>query len=1044
MMRSIIRSSLQYHFLVITLVGVLVIVGVYQIGNTSIDVLPEFSPPFVEIQTEALGLSAEEVESLITVPMEQDLLAGVAWLDYIQSRSVPGLSSVVIYFEPGTDLNQARQMVSERLAQAAVGIPHVSKPPAMIQPTSSASRFIIVGLSSEDLSLIEMSVLARWTIGPRLLGVPGVANIAIWGNRDQQLQVLVDPEQLRDAGVTLEQVVETTGNALWVSPLTFLEASTPGTGGFIETPNQRLGIWHVIPISSPDELAKVPVDRTALTLGDVTEIVEDHQPLIGDAIKNDSPNLLLVIEKLPGVNTLEVTKGLEDAITSLRPGFSSIDFDASIFRPATFIEMAIANLTQALVIAAVLVILALGFFFYGWRTAVISLVTIPVSLIIALYVVYLRGSTINAMVLAGLIVGLGLVVDDAIVDVEHIIRRLRQNRRQSKPKPAEVVILDASAEVRGTLFYAVLIVLLTVMPVFFLQGVSGALFQSLASSYLLAMLSAMVVALTITPIMSLWMLSNADLEKRDSLLNSWFKSGYERTLKRVVGKPGLAYVVLLVLVVGGVVAYPVLGQEQLLPSFHEPYVTIQLDGAPGTSRQEMDRIVTRAGVELRTIPGVQNVAAHVGRAVLGDEVVGINSADLWVNIAPDADYDATLDAIRETVNGYAGMDREVQTYTEQTLGLQEVRTKGIYTLRVYGNDHHVLRGEAEIVQQVISGIAGVENAQAMLPLEEPTVQIQVDLASAQQFGVKPGDVRRAAAVLLSGLQVGSLFEEQKVFDVVVWSNPDVRRNISDIRNLLVDTPGGGHVRLGEVADVNIAPSPLVINREAISPYIDVVFQVSGQNVNAVLGNVETAMLDHKFPLEYHAELKHDYLVEREVLQGILISGIVAIVGIFLLLQSASESWRMASAAFMTLLAMLAGGLLVALLNGGVSTVTLFGLLAVLGIGARNGIQLIKHYHLLQNEGQDFGQDLVLRGSAERFAPVMMTALTTALTLLPFVIFGAVPGIEVLQPIAIVILGGLVLTTLLNLFVLPVLYLRFGEVREADLGFERIPAAVSES
>ena len=1044
MMRSIIRSSLQYHFLVITLVGVLVIVGVYQLGNTPVDVLPEFSPPFVEIQTEALGLSAEEVESLITVPMEQDLLAGVAWLDYIQSRSVPSLSSVVVYFEPGTDLNQARQMVSERLAQAAVGIPHVSKPPAMIQPTSSASRFMIVGLSSDELSLIEMSVLARWTIGPRLLGVPGVANVAIWGNRDQQLQVLVDPEQLRDAGVTLEQVVETTGNALWVSPLTFLEASTPGTGGFIETPNQRLGIWHVIPISSPDELAKVPVDRTAFALGDVAEIVEDHQPLIGDAIKNDSPNLLLVIEKLPGTNTLDVTKGVEDAIAALRPGFSSIDFDASIFRPATFIEMAIANLTQALVIAIVLVVLALSFFFYGWRTAVISLVTIPISLIVALYVVYLRGSTINAMVLAGLIVGMGSVVDNAIVDVEHIIRRLRQNRRQNSPKSADVVILEASAEVRGTLFYAVLIVVLTVMPVFFLQSVSGALFQSLASTYLLVILAAMGVALTVTPIMSLWMLSSADFEKRDSSLNSWFKGGYERILKGVVGKPGLAYVVLLVLVVSSVVAYPFLGQRQLLPSFHEPYVTVQLNGAPGTSRLEMDRIVTRAGIELRTIPGVDNVAAHVGRAVLGDEVVGINSADLWVSIAPDADYYATLNAIRETVNGYAGMEREVQTYTQQTLSLPEVRSEGIYTLRVYGTDHHVLRDEATKVQQVISGIAGVENARAMLPLEEPTVQIQVDLASAQRFGVKPGDVRRAAATLLSGLQVGSLFEEQKVFDVMVWSDPDVRRNISDIRNLLVDTPGGGHVRLGEVAEVNIAPSPMVINREAISPYVDVAFQVSGQNVNTVLGDVETAMLNHQFPLEYHAELKHDYLVQREVWQGILISGIVALIGIFLLLQSASESWRMASAAFITLIAMVAGGLFVALLVGGDSTVPLFGLFTVLGIGVRNGIQLIKHYHLLQNEGEAFGQELVLRGSADRFAPVVMTALTTALALLPFVIFGAVPGLEVSRPIAIVILGGLVITTLLNLFVLPALYLRFGEVRESDLGFERVSAVVSES
>lgn len=1044
MMRSIIRASLQYHFLVITLVAVIVIVGVNQLGNTPVDVLPEFSPPFVEIQTEALGLSAEEVESLITVPMEQDLLAGVAWLDVIHSRSVPGLSSVVIYFEPGTDLNQARQMVSERLAQAAVGIPHVSKPPAMIQPTSSTSRFIIVGLSSDDLSLIEMSVLARWTIGPRMLGVPGVANVAIWGNRDQQLQVLVDPERLRDAGVTLEQVVETTGNSLWVSPLTFLEASTPGTGGFIETPNQRLGIWHVLPISSPAELAKVPVERTAFTLGEVTEIVEDHQPLIGDAIKNDSPNLLLVIEKLPGTNTLDVTKGVEDAIAALRPGFSSIDFDATIFRPATFIEMAIANLTQAMVIAAVLVVLALGFLFYGWRTALISLVTIPVALIAALYVVHLRGSTINTMVLAGLIIGLGLVIDDAIVDVEHIVRRLRQNRREANPKPAEQVILEASAEIRGTLLYATMIVLLAVIPVFFLQGVSGSLFQSLAFSYLLVVFTAMAVALTVTPIMSMWLLSKTDLEKRDSLLSSWFRNGYERTLKRMAGMPGAAYVVVLILIVAGVAVYPLLGQEQLVPSFREPYVTIQMDATPGTSRLEMDRIITRAGIELRSIPGVQNVAAHVGRAVLGDEVVGINSASLWVSIAPDADYDATMAAIRETVDGYVGLERQVQTYIQQTLDEPGDQTAGVYTVRVYGNDHAALRNEAQKVQQAIAGVSGVKNAQALLPLEEPTVEIQVDLVAAQRYGVKPGDVRRAAAILLSGLQVGSLFEEQKVFDVVVWSKPELRQNLSDIRNLLIDTPGGGHVRLGDVAEVSISPSPMVINREAISPYIDVVFQVSGRNVTSVLGDVEAAMLNYPFPLEYHAELKDDYLAQQEVWRGVLMSGIVALIGIFLLLQSASESWRMALATFLSLLAMLAGGLLTAYLSGATSTVTLFGLFAVLGIGARNAVLLIKHYHMLQDEGEAFGLGLVLRGSAERLTPVLLTTLTTFFALLPLMVLGNAPGLEVADPTAIVILGGLFITTLLNLFVLPVLHLRFGEVREADLGFEQATAAVSET
>src|SRR5512134_409748 len=351
MMSSIVKSSLKFQYLIIVVAGALLLFGITQIREMPVDVLPEFSPPYVEIQTEALGLSAEEVEQMITVPMEQDLLAGVAWLDVIRSESVPGLSSVLIYFEPGTDLYRARQMVTERMSQAAVGLPHVSKPPTMIQPLSSQSRFMIVGLSSEELSLIELSVLARWTITPQLMGVPGVAHVAIWGNRDRQLQVLVDPEQLQEAGITLDQVVSTTGNSLWVSPLSFLEASTPGTGGFIDTPNQRLNVWHVLPISSPEELAKVPVEGTSLVLGDVANVVEDHPMLIGDALVDERSNLMLVIEKLPGVNTLEVTRNTEVELSRLQPGMPGVRFDATLFRPASFLEMALANLTRTLVVA---------------------------------------------------------------------------------------------------------------------------------------------------------------------------------------------------------------------------------------------------------------------------------------------------------------------------------------------------------------------------------------------------------------------------------------------------------------------------------------------------------------------------------------------------------------------------------------------------------------------------------------------------------------------------------------------------------------------
>ncbi len=1028
MMRGIVNTSLQFRFLVLVVAAVAMVGGIVQLRDMPVDVLPEFSPPYVEIQTEALGLSAEEVEQMITVPMEQDLLAGVAWTDVIRSESVPGLSSVVVFFEPGTDLFRARQMVSERLSQAAVGLPHVSKPPTMIQPLSSSSRFMIVGLSSNDLSLIEMSVLARWVIGPRLLGVPGVANVAIWGQRERQLQVLVDPERLRAQGVSLEQIVETTGNALWVSSLSFLEASSPGTGGFIDTPNQRLGVWHVLPISSPEDLAQVPVDGAKpLVLGDVAELVEDHQPLIGDAIINDGPNLLLVVEKLPGTNTLEVTQGVESALDALQPGMAGIEFNATLFRPATFIEMAIANLTRTLIIAAVLAVLVLGVFFYGWRTALISLVTIPLALVAALLVLYLRGATLNTVLLAGLVIALGIVVDDAVVDVEHIMQRLRNRPRQGDASPA-AALLEASAEMRGALFFATLITLLAVMPVFFMDGASGALFQPLAVSYALAVLASMLVALTVTPALSLVLLSGTSTtspERRESPLVSWLQRAYDRTLSPIIQKPLLAYTAIAILVVAGLVMLPFLGPKQLLPSFKEPYILIQLDGAPGTSHTAMSRIVARASSELRSIAGVQNVGAHVGRAVFGDQVVGINSAQLWVKVDPQANYDATVAAIQEMIDGYAGLDSEVKTFLQQSLSPTSASTSDGFTVRVFGEDHEDLEEEADKLQQALAQVDGVVDSKVDRPIEEATLEIKVDLAAAQVYGIKPGDVRRAAAILLSGLQVGALFEEQKVFDVVVWSTPEVRQSLTDIRELLIATPGG-HVRLGDVADVRIVAAPTVIHREAISPYMDILFNVQGRDVSAVMRDIETTLQDFPFRLEYHAVVLGEQSAQQATQQRILLAVAVAAIGIFLLLQASFDSWRLAAATFVILPSALVGGALAAIAGGGpLSLGALFGLLAVLGLTARHGVLLVGHCRRLEQEGEAFGLGLALRGARERLAPMVMTTLTTGLALLPFVLFGDIPGLEVVRPMAIVILGGLVTSTLLSLFVMPALYLRFG-------------------
>jgi CzcA family heavy metal efflux pump len=1025
MMRWIVGTSLQLRFLVVILAAVLLVYGSTQLRAMPVDVYPEFNPPTVEVQTEALGLSADEVESLITTPMEADLLNGVAWLDQLYSESITGLSRILLVFEPGTDPIRARQMVQERLTQAHA-LPNVSKPPVMLQPLSSSSRVLIVGLSSKDLSPIEMGVLARWNIKPRLMGVPGVANVAVWGQRERQLQVQVDPEQLKAKGVTLHQVIETTGEALWVSPLSFLESSSPGTAGWIDTPNQRLGIRHLLPIVTPEDLSKVSVvESDGLLLGDVATVVEDHQPLIGDAGVNDGPGLLLVVEKFPGANTLDVTRDVEAALDAMRPGLKGIEIDSSIFRPANYIELATSNLAMALLIGAILLALVLGAFLFHWRTALVSLIAIPLAVVVAAFVLYLRGATFNAMVLVGLVIALGAVIDDAIVDIENIARRLRQARQEGSDRSTAAIIVEASLEMRGALAFATLIMLLAVLPVFFIAGLTGTFFQPLAISYVLALLASMAVALVVTPALSLLLLGNAPIERGQSPLIGRIQHSYSALLARIIRTPRPAYLAVVAIVLVGLAVVPLLGQS-LLPSFKQTQLQIQWQAAPGTSRSEMNRIAAQASRELRSVPGVRNVGTHVGRAETGDQIVGVNSGELWLNLDPAANYATTVAGVQEVIDGYPGLFRTVQAYQPARLGEALTQPDQDVVVRVYGHDLSVLRDKAQEVSKAIAEINGVVEARADIQADEPQVEIKVNLAAAESYGMKPGDIRRAATTLLSGLHVGNLFEEQKVFDVVVWGTPAIRNSLNNIRDLLIDTPSGEQVRLGQVADVQIVPAPTVIRRDTVSRFIDVGAKVSGRDLGAVTAEIRQRLQQVEFPLEFHAELLGVAAERQAALQRVLIVAAVAVLGIFLLLQAAFASWRLAIVAFITLPTALAGGVLAAFLDSGILSLgSLFGFFTVLGIAVRNGVLLIKHYqHLEEQEGLEFNADLVVRGARERVAPILTTTFAMALVLVPLVILGDIPGLELAYPIAVVILGGLVTSTVLNLFVMPALYLRF--------------------
>ncbi|OLC00184.1 MAG: acriflavin resistance protein [Candidatus Rokubacteria bacterium 13_1_40CM_68_15] len=1017
----------------------MLVFGITRLRDMPVDVFPEFAPPTAEIQTEALGLSAAEVETLVTLNTEE-LLAGVPWLKNMRSRSVPGMSSVQLIFQPGTNLMQARQLVQERLILSYL-LPNVSQRPIMLNPVSATSRTMMIGVSSKKLSPIELSVLARWTIKPRLMGVAGVANVSIWGQRERQLQVQIDPDRLRAYGITQEQIIKTTGDSLWVSPLTFLNASFPGTGGWIDTPNQRLGVQHILPISTPEDLARVPVDGAPVRLGDVATVVEGHPLVIGDALHNGQAGLLMVVEKFPGTNTLEVTRGVDAALDALRLGLPNVDVDSRIFRAATFIEMAFDNLTTALLLGGVLVVLALGAFLASWRTALISLVAIPLSLLAAALVLYLRGATLNTMVLAGFVIAVGAIVDDAIIAIDHIVRELRRRRQEGSKESTVTIIREASLEVSRPVLYATLIVVLAVVPVFFMEGVSGAFFRPLAVSYVLAVLASLVTALTVTPALALTLLAKGPVTDSEGPVVSWVQRAYDGLVSRTIHAPRGALVTAVAVVVVGLAVWPLLGQS-FLPSFKERHLVIDWVGTPGTSHPAMSRIMNQAARELAAVPGVSNVSAQLGRAVTGDQVVGINASQLWLTIDPKANYEATVAAVQGVVDGYPGLSRSVQTYLRERVREVLTGTDDAIVVRLYGPERPTLHKTAENVKQALSTVNGITDLHVEGQAEEAQVEVRVDLASAERHGLKPGDIRRQVATVFAGIQVGSLFEQQKVFEVVVWGVPEVRNNLTKLRELMLETPKGSPVRLGEVAELRIAPTPTVIHHEALSPRIDVVANVRGRDLGSVTREVQRRLKDVKFPLEYRAELLGEYAERQNAQKRMLSFAIAAAIGIFLLLQASFGSWRLATLVFLTLPAALVGGVLAAFAGGGISLGSLVGFLALLGIAARNGIMLINRYQQLQHEGEPFGPQLVLRGTRERVAPIFMTAATTALALVPLVLLGDIAGLEIVRPMALVILGGLVTSTWLTVLVLPALYLRFGAVGHRVTVLDDVPAAVS--
>ncbi len=1046
-MSWLIRASLQFRVIIFMIAIGLIIAGVRTTDSIPLDVFPEFAPPLVEIQTEAPGISTEDVESLISVPIE-NAVNGIPFVKAVRSKSVLGLSSVRLIFASGTDLLMARQLVQERITLVAAQLPLVARPPVILPPLSSLSRCMKIGLWSDTKNQMDMTVLTKWTIRPRLMSVSGVANVAVWGEKDPQLQVIADPDRLRANGVTLDVLMQAVRDATAV-----------GAGGFVDTPNQRIALRHVPAVYTPDQLGDMVLafrgpgstssppnnslrqgtsalsttnstgtiansSGSPIRIRDVADVLIDYAPPIGNAIINNQPGLLLIVEKQPWANTLAVTRGVEKAMEELRPGMGEVQFDTTIFRPATFIERSLANLSHSMLLGCVLVICVLLVFLFDWRCALISAMAIPLSLIAAIMVLYWRGGTVNTMVLAGLVIALGEVVDDAIIDVENIMRRLRQNATMPHPKSAFQIVLDASMEVRSAVVYATIIVVLAFLPVFFLEGLSGSFFRPLAASYILAILASLVVALTVTPAMSLLLLpATARMRHREGPVVRVLKRWYRAMLRGLLNFKWITLSGFALVFAAIACTIPRLGEE-LMPNFRETDFLMHWVEKPGIGIDAMDRITTRASKELMAVPGVRNFGSHIGRATVADEVVGPNFTELWISIDETQDYDTTVAKVQSVVDGYPGLYRDLLTYLKERIKEVLTGTSAAIVVRIYGPDMNRLRAIAADVSAQIKPIDGVTTLKIEPQVLVPQISIEMRPEAASQFGLTPATLMRNVSTLVNGTQVGEIYRDQGIFGVVVRGKQMAHRDPSAVGQLMIDTPSGAQVPLSSVASVTIVPAPNEIKREGASRRLDVTCNVAGRDLGAVAKEIEAAVQKNvSFGTGYHPEFLGEYAEARASRQRLLLLSVAAILMITVILYVDFQSWKLVLLMLGMLPLAILGGVVGVFASGGVLSLgSLVGFVTVIGIAARNAIMLISHYrHLNTVEGVKHGKELILRGAEERLAPILMTALTAALALAPLVYTGNLPGQEIEYPMAIVILCGLGAATIINLFVLPLLF-----------------------
>jgi CzcA family heavy metal efflux pump len=1021
MLSAIVGFALRFRGVVIALAAVVLGYGTHALLQARYDVFPEFAPPEVVIQTSAPGLSPEQVEALVTQPIE-NALNGLEGIGALRSGSILGISVITVIFSPRTDVFLDRQLVAERLAAIAGRLPAGMGPPEMTPLTSSMSTVLAVGLTSERESLMELRTIADWTVRPRLLAVRGVSKVSVIGGEVRQLQVQIDRDRLVRYGLAVSDVVAAARRATAVLG-----------AGVVDTDNQRLVVRTEGQALQPAELARTVVSYrrgASVVLGDVADVAVGPETPYGAASVRGTTGVILVVSSQYRADTLGVTELLDRALAELRPTLAAqgVRVDADILRPARFIETATGNVRASLLLGGLLVVVVLTLFLFDLRTAAITCTAIPLSLLAAVTVLEGLGLSLNTMTLGGLAIAIGEVVDDAVIDVENILRRLRAERHRPNPRPPLAVIFDASLEVRSAVVYATFAVVLVFVPVLTMTGVAGRLFAPLAVAYVLAILASLAVALTVTPALCSLLLAGS-LREGDPPVVGWLKSRYRSLLLRVEQRPRLVIAGAGVLTVAGLGALPFLSGS-FVPELKEGHYTVHMTAVPGTSLAESLHMGRQLSNELLQIPGVRAVAQRVGRAEAADDIMGTHSSEIEVELGRlrGAENVRVREQIRKVLSGSVGANFTLNTFLTERVEETLTGYTAPVVVSVFGSDLDVLDTKAAEVAAALDQVRGAAGVQVQSPPGAPQLVVRLRRDSLRRFGLSPVDAMEAVRTAYEGDVVGQVYEGNRVFAATVVLGPALRRDPSAVGELPLRNLEGAFVPLARVAEVYETAGRYSVLHEGGRRVQTVTCSVVGRSVASFVAEARRRIARSvPLPAGTYLSFTGSSAEQARARRTLLVHAGIAGVGILVLLSVVTGTPRILLLVLANLPFVLLGGVLVVLLGGGdLSLGALVGFVTVFGITLRNSIMLVSHYqHLVEVEGESWSFETARRGAEERLAPILMTALVTALGLLPLALGAGAPGREIEGPMAQVILGGLVTSTALNLLVLPTMSVRFG-------------------